>query len=65
MGHDDNRDQLMTTREVAERLRVSTVTVERWRYERKGPTPVRLGTRTIRYRSSDVEQLVSDRQRFT
>ena len=45
----------MTTREVAERLRISEKTVVAWRYQRRGPRFYKLGPRTVRYRREDIE----------
>lgn len=46
--------QLLTTEELAEFLGVSMRTIEDWRCDRKGPPHVRLGPRTVRYRSDEV-----------
>lgn len=54
---------LLTPAEVAERLRVSTRTLEFWRHQGRGPAFVRLGKR-VRYRADDVEGFI-DAQRST
>jgi excisionase family DNA binding protein len=53
-------ERLLTTREVADRLRVNAETVLRW--HRRGDLPsVRLSTRAIRFRETDVEAFVEAR----
>lgn len=54
---------LMTAREVAERLNVSMSTVERWRFEGRGPQPIRITARTIRYSRSEVELIATGSRR--
>ena len=50
-------DELLTPAEVREMLKVSRVTL--WRWADQGVlTPVRLSTRTFRYRRSDVNRLL-------
>lgn len=46
--------QLMSTEDLADFLGVSVRTVEDWRSDRKGPPHVRIGPRTVRYRSDEV-----------
>lgn len=50
--------ELMTPEEVADLLKVSTGTLENWRYRGEGPPFVKLGSKRrspVRYRSKDVE----------
>lgn len=47
-------EELLTSLEVAELLRVSAYTVKRWRREGTGPKHIVVGG-LIRYRRSDVE----------
>lgn len=54
MAKSDDREQMMTTADVASRFAVSVSTVERWRFEGRGPQAVRLPTGSVRYRRSDV-----------
>ena len=49
-----NADDLLTTREVAEWLRVSVAWVENGRSKNYGPKFTQLGPRSIRYRRDDV-----------
>lgn len=53
----------MTPAEVAALTRVTTKTLQRWRFEGHGPQAVRLGYRTVRYRRADVEQFVNGYRR--
>ena len=47
-------EQLMTPREMADRLGVALITLRKWRQQGKGPRYLKLGYRTIRYRIEDV-----------
>lgn len=51
---------LMTPTEVAERLRISEITLKRWRLDGYGPKPYFLSPRTIRYRPAEVDQWLMD-----
>jgi len=53
-------DRLMTTREVAERLRISVETVLRWYHAGELPG-VRLGAKVIRFRESEIETWIEQR----
>ena len=53
LGPDRAAAAYMTTRELAERWRVSGRTLERWRAERYGPGWIWIGG-SIRYRYADV-----------
>lgn len=56
--------QLLTTEQLADFLGMSVRTIEDWRFDRKGPPYVRLGPRTVRYRSDIVlEWLAGDGER--
>jgi excisionase family DNA binding protein len=50
-------DRLLTVRELAERLRVTPTCVYRWLAESRLPA-VRFGKRCVRFRESDVQQLL-------
>lgn len=52
---------LLTTREAAERLGIGRQTLERWRAAGGGPSFVRLGRRSVRYRREDVDDFVRER----
>ena len=56
----DPATSLLTDRQVAERLSVSVRTVREYRYEGALPA-VRLGYRTVRVRSGDVDRLIRAR----
>ncbi len=47
--------ELLTTAELAERLKISVATVRRWRHSGKGPNYVRFGRNDVRYRLEDVD----------
>jgi len=49
---------LLTESDVAERLRVSLASVRRWRFEKRGPTFLKVGA-LVRYRPEDLETWVS------
>jgi excisionase family DNA binding protein len=53
LGQDD-RDVLLTRAEAAAYLRRSVPTLETWAREGTGPPITRLGSRSIRYRLSDL-----------
>ena len=55
----DEREPVMTTKDVATRLQVSTATVSRLAKAGKLPV-VRLGHRTLRYRHADVDRLLAE-----
>ena len=48
------KKEMLLQRDVAERWRVSPRTLERFRYEKKGPRYVKIGGRVV-YRLSDIE----------
>ena len=52
-------DRLMKPPEVADMLRVSTVTLGRWRRIGKGPECIRLGYNRVVYRYDDVVAWIS------
>lgn len=55
------RDELLTSAELAEWLKLPLRTPQNWRRDRKGPEFLRLGKR-VRYRRSDVLDWLSDQQ---
>jgi len=57
------REDLMTTAEVADALRVSETTVKRWRARKYGPAPLQLGPQIYRYLRADVLAWVKTRKR--
>jgi predicted DNA-binding transcriptional regulator AlpA len=54
-------DDLLTTKQLAAWLGVSTTTLEIWRCEGKGPPFVRITPRMVRYRRGDVLQWLAER----
>ncbi len=58
-------EELLTPKEAAALLRVSTDTLEGWRAKRTGPAWVKLGDgkrAPVRYRRSDIDAYLKDRQ---
>jgi predicted DNA-binding transcriptional regulator AlpA len=53
-------DELLTTPEVAAILRLSTKTLENWRWRKEGPPYQRISRRAIFYRRGDLQQWVHD-----
>lgn len=51
-------DTLMTRKEVAAVLHVTTRTLTRWSTEGIGPQPLTLAPRVVRYRASDVQAFI-------
>ncbi|GHE43775.1 hypothetical protein GCM10018785_11700 [Streptomyces longispororuber] len=56
-----------TAQEAADRLRAARQTLydwaATWEVQRRGPEPLRIGTRALRYRESDVDRCVKSRRR--
>ena len=48
-------DRLLNTKEAAEYLGLSPYTLERWRYLGKGPRFIRVGSKSVRYRQTDLD----------
>lgn len=53
---------LLTTTEAAEVLRISAITLHRWRKARKGPPFIPMG-RKVYYRRTDLEAWIQQQQR--
>ena len=47
-------DELITEVDVAKKLRVSLACLRRWRFERKGPQFLKIGS-LVRYRTVDIQ----------
>lgn len=58
---DKDKDQLLTAGQVARLTKISTRTLAVWRHERKNLAFVKLNSRNVRYRKSDVDKFISDR----
>lgn len=54
---------ILTTAEAAQRLRVSPKTMAYWRTTGDGPPFLRFGTRTVRYRLSDLAAYMDESRR--
>lgn len=59
----DGASELLTTMEVAARLRVTPRCLERWRTTGEGPRFVRLAANAVRYRLADVDAFIAARIR--
>lgn len=57
--------ELLTSHEVAQRLRISASCLRNWRREGRGPRWVQMGARSVVYDSSDVARWLEDRKRGT
>ena len=57
------RSELLTTQEAAEFLKLSRRTLEAHRVRGDGPPYVRLSSRCIRYRPSDIDRWLAERVR--
>jgi predicted DNA-binding transcriptional regulator AlpA len=58
-------DTLLSQKRVATMLSVTPRAVEAWRIRGEGPSFIRISSRCIRYRRSDVEAWLSSRERLT
>jgi excisionase family DNA binding protein len=61
---DNERNGLLTTGEVATRLRVNPSTVRRWRLDDVGPRYLRVGG-IYRYRAGDLEEWICESVRHS
>ncbi len=62
--NENERSELMTTDEVARRLRVNPCTVRRWRLDDVGPRYLRVGS-IYRYPAGDLEEWISESVRHS
>ena len=58
-----NQNALLTTRELAQLIRISAPTLANWRIQSRGPSFLKVGGR-VRYQQADVEQWL-EQQRVT
>lgn len=63
-GHDES-PALLPPKKVAAMLSVTVRTLEAWRYRGEGPAWLVVSARCVRYRRSDVEAWLDQRQRPT
>jgi len=54
--------QLLTTPQAADYLGLSTHTLNRWRWDGRGPRFVKLG-KSVRYRQGDLDEFIEAGQR--
>jgi predicted DNA-binding transcriptional regulator AlpA len=52
---------LLTPDEAAEFLSLSIETLAQWRSQRRGPPYIKLESRLVRYRASELEEYLSER----
>ncbi len=57
----EEREQLLTIRQLAELLQVPVSTIYRWRHIGEGPRGIRVSGRHVRYRLEDVEAFLQQR----
>jgi predicted DNA-binding transcriptional regulator AlpA len=55
-------DPLLTTAEVAARLRITPQVVREWRYRGRGPSFIRVSSRLVLYRESEIERFLAERE---
>jgi prophage regulatory protein len=59
--HSMETETLLNIRQVAKYLGVASGTLYHWLSEHKGPPPIRLSSRCVRWRPSDVEAWLAER----
>lgn len=57
--HNDNPNQILTTEQAAEYMQVSAATLTTWRCRGGGPPFLNVGSRTVRYRRTDLDEWMS------
>ncbi len=55
-------DAILSEREIANWLGVSTATLQRWRAQGYGPTWMRLSERRLGYRTSEIDRWLKSRE---
>ncbi len=55
--------KLYNRQEAADLLGVSTQTLRDWEKDGEGPTAIRIGKRSIRYREEDIESWLEEKAR--
>lgn len=55
----------LTTREVAEMLNLKPITVKLWRMQGKGPTWIKVGSKSVRYPLSGIEAFLKNSSNAT
>ena len=53
--------ELVTARQVCQKLQIHRATLDRWRSGQGFPRPVRIGRRAIRWRLGDIERWLAER----
>ena len=57
------QNHLITNKEAAHYLGIAPGTLQNWRWLGKGPRFVQVGPQAVRYRLSDLDSYIKDRQR--
>lgn len=55
------KKQLLTPDDVSKELGVTVETLRNWRHQKQGPPHIKIGSRLIRYRTSDFQDWISKR----
>lgn len=55
-------EEYLDTAELAELLGLAEITVKQWRQHKKGPPFVRVSHRCVRYKRSDVDRWMCEKQ---
>ena len=56
-----NDMQMLTCRDLQELLKISKATIYRWMEADKFPKPLHLGASMVRWRSTDIEKWLADK----
>jgi excisionase family DNA binding protein len=54
------KDKVMTTKQAAEYLAMSHKTLEDWRRKGEGPRFIKVGSRSVRYRQSELDAWITE-----
>ena len=56
----ESEQKLLDTKSAAKRLGLSHQTLEKWRYQGRGPRYIRYLSKAIRYRQSDIDAFIAE-----
>lgn len=59
----EDRSNLLTEKQVAEKTGLSVKTLQAWRWQGNGPQYVKFGNRSVRYLVGDVLDWIEERKR--
>lgn len=60
--YDLETERFLSERELAQLLNIKSETLRNWRWDRKGPIYIKIGT-NVRYRMSDINDFINKRVR--